>query len=219
MMLRGHICSLRAVEPQDLELLCRWENDPSLWTVSGTIEPFSHYSIEQFIQEQQAGIYRCGQLRLMIDDTAGETIGAIDLFDFEPQHERAGVGILVYDPAQRGKGYGAEALALLEEYARTVLRLRQLWCNVLADNVPSLTLFERAGFRRVGVKKEWIRTPEGYKDEVLLQKLLIHTGLGVKALHKTGRDHFNQVLIAGLEVAVQVGVAQYRVSFSPLTFR
>ena len=155
MMLRGHICSLRAVEPQDLELLCRWENDPSLWTVSGTIEPFSHYSIEQFIQEQQAGIYRCGQLRLMIDDTAG-----------------AGVGILVYDPAQRGKGYGAEALALLEEYARTVLRLRQLWCNVLADNVPSLTLFERAGFRRVGVKKEWIRTPEGYKDEVLLQKLL-----------------------------------------------
>lgn len=81
MMLRGHICSLRAVEPQDLELLCRWENDPSLWTVSGTIEPFSHYSIEQFIQEQQAGIYRCGQLRLMIDDTAGETIGAIDLFD------------------------------------------------------------------------------------------------------------------------------------------
>ena len=155
MMLRGHICSLRAVEPQDLELLCRWENDPSLWTVSGTIEPISHYSIEQFI-----------------DDTAGETIGAIDLFDFEPQHERAGVGILVYDPAQRGKGYGAEALALLEEYARTVLRLRQLWCNVLADNVPSLTLFERAGFRRVGVKKEWIRTPEGYKDEVLLQKLL-----------------------------------------------
>ena len=84
----------------------------------------------------------------------------------------ARTGILVYDPAQRGKGYGAEALALLEEYARTVLRLRQLWCNVLADNVPSLTLFERAGFRRVGVKKEWIRTPEGYKDEVLLQKLL-----------------------------------------------
>lgn len=106
MMLRGHICSLRAVEPEDLELLCRWENDPSLWTVSGTIEPFSHYSIEQFIQEQQAGIYRCGQLRLMIDDTAGETIGAIDLFDFEPQHERAGVGILVYDRHSAGKDTG-----------------------------------------------------------------------------------------------------------------
>lgn len=87
------------------------------------------------------------------------------MFDFEPQHERAGVGILVYDPAQRGKGYGAEALALLEEYARTVLRLRQLWCNVLADNVPSLTLFERAGFRRVGVKKEWIRTPKGIRTK------------------------------------------------------
>ena len=36
---------------------------------------------------------------------------------------------------------------------------------------------------------------------VLLQKLLIHTGLGVKALHKAGRDHFDQVLIAGLVFA------------------
>ena len=172
MMLRGHICSLRAVEPQDLELLCRWENDPSLWTVSGTIEPFSHYSIEQFIQEQQAGIYRCGQLRLMIDDTAGETIGAIDLFDFEPQHERAGVGILVYDPAQRGKGYGAEALALLEEYARTVLRLRQLVVQRTRGQRPQPDSLRKSRIPPGRVKKEWIRTPEGYKDEVLLQKLL-----------------------------------------------
>lgn len=102
-----------------------------------------------------------------VDDRrhSGETIGAIDLFDFEPQHERAGVGILVYDPAQRGKGYGAEALALLEEYARTVLRLRQLWCNVLADNVPSLTLFERAGFRRVGVKRSGSVPPKGIRTK------------------------------------------------------
>ena len=171
MTLQGHICRLRAVEPRDLEVLCRWENDPTLWTVSGTTEPFSRHSIQRFIEEQQAGIYRCGQLRLMIDDTAGETIGTIDLFDFEPQHGRAGIGILIYDPARRGKGYGAEALALLEEYAHTFLNLRQLWCNVLTDNQPSLTLFKKAGYRKVGIKKEWIRTPEGYKDEVLLQKL------------------------------------------------
>ena len=36
---------------------------------------------------------------------------------------------------------------------------------------------------------------------VLLQKLLIHAGFGVKALHKTGRDHFYKVLIAGLVFA------------------
>ena len=36
---------------------------------------------------------------------------------------------------------------------------------------------------------------------ILLQKLLIHAGLGVKALHKTCRDHFDQVLVAGLVFA------------------
>ena len=36
---------------------------------------------------------------------------------------------------------------------------------------------------------------------VLLQKLLIHAGFGVKTLHETGRDHFYKVLIAGLVFA------------------
>lgn len=172
MMLRGHICSLRTVEPRDAERLYRWENDPSVWEVSGTTEPLSRHAIDRFIGEQQAGIIHCGQLRLMIDAAAGETVGAIDLFDFEPRHGRAGLGILIYDPAQRGKGYAAEALAMVEEYARATLKLRQLWCNILTDNKPSLALFLKAGFQQVGVKTEWIRTPDGYKDEALFQKLL-----------------------------------------------
>lgn len=171
-MLAGDKCSLRAVEPRDAGLLYRWENDPALWDVSGTTEPFSRRSIEEFIVRQQEGIFRCGELRLMIDDERGATIGAIDLFDFEPLHGRAGVGILIYDDARRGQGYAAEALELVGEYARRTLGLRQLWCNVLAGNDPSLKLFRRAGFREIGVKKEWIRTETGYADEIMFQKML-----------------------------------------------
>lgn len=171
-MLAGEKCSLRAVEPRDAEPLYRWENDPALWGVSGTTEPFSRHSIEDFIVRQQEGIFRCGELRLMIDDERGATIGAIDLFDFEPLHGRAGVGILIYDAARRGQGYAAEALELVGEYARRTLGLRQLWCNILTDNDPSLKLFRRAGFREIGVKKEWIRTEAGYADEIMFQKML-----------------------------------------------
>lgn len=171
-MLAGSKCSLRAVEPRDAELLYRWENDPALWRVSGTTEPFSRHAIECFVAQQQEGIFRCGQLRLMIDDERGEPIGAFDLFEFEPLHGRAGVGILIRDSARRGQGYATEALELVEEYARRVLGLRQLWCNILTDNAPSLALFRKAGFREIGIKRDWIRTEAGYADEAMFQKIL-----------------------------------------------
>lgn len=55
--------------------------------------------------------------------------------------------------------------------ARQVLGLHQLWCSVAPDNAASLALFRRAGFVECGRKREWRRTPDGWADELLLQKI------------------------------------------------
>ncbi|MEG0789250.1 MAG: GNAT family N-acetyltransferase [Alistipes sp.] len=172
MDMKGRICRLRAVEPGDIEVLYAWENDPRIWPVSGTTTPFSQHTLAKFIAEQDFDIFQTRQVRLMIEKTEGETVGILDLFEFDPQHHRAGVGILIHDTAQRGRGYAAEALNLLCDYARTVLDLHQLWCNVGADNAASISLFRKAGFTEVGLKKEWTWTPEGFADELFLQKIL-----------------------------------------------
>jgi diamine N-acetyltransferase len=44
-----------------------------------------------------------------------------------------------------------------------------LYCNILSNNTESINLFKKIGFKEVGVKKEWIKTPEGYLDEYLFQ--------------------------------------------------
>lgn len=171
MLLCGPSCRLRAVEPRDAETIYAWENDPALWPVSGTVAPFSHYVIERFI-ERGCDIYAERQMRLMIESAGGRTVGAVDLFEFDPQHLRAGVGIVVYDAANRRRGYASGALALLEEYARETLRLHQLWCGVGADNAASLALFRRAGFIESGRRREWLSTPGGWCDEIEFQKIL-----------------------------------------------
>ena len=51
------------------------------------------------------------------------------------------------------------------------LRAHQLWCNVGADNEASLRLFRSAGFTEIGVKRDWLWRPNGYHDEVMLQKI------------------------------------------------
>lgn len=170
MKLSGRAVRLRAVEPDDVALLYAWENDPALWSVSGTLAPFSQDALSRFIERQQhADIYRTGQLRLMIETLEGVAVGAIDLFEFDHHNLRAGVGILIYDPAVRCRGYASDALRIIVDYAREVLRLHQLWCTVGTNNRASLALFRNAGFHVTGIRREWNRTEEGYADELLLQ--------------------------------------------------
>lgn len=57
---------LRALEPEDLEYLYKWENDMDLWDVSDTLTPFSHYTLKKYIENSHEDIYTSKQLRLMI---------------------------------------------------------------------------------------------------------------------------------------------------------
>lgn len=172
MNLEGRITRLRALEPDDIDRMYAWENDPEIWGVSGTLAPFSRHILERFIDEQRFDIFQTRQQRLVIETREGIPVGTLDLFELDPVNLRAGIGILIHDDAQRGKGYASDAVAIVCAYARDVLHLHQLWCNVGADNAASLALFRKAGFAEAGVRKEWLRRMDGYIDEVLMQKIL-----------------------------------------------
>ncbi len=178
MHIEGNRVRLRALEPGDVELLYAWENDYTVWAVSGTTEPFSRKQMERFVEAQRHGadLLRSGQLRLIIEalEASGSfrPVGALDLFEYDPIHRRAGLGILIHATADRGCGYASDALQALERYVRERLNLHQLWCNVAADNAPSLHLFASGGYAEAGRKCDWLWTTEGFRDEILLQKLL-----------------------------------------------
>ncbi len=168
--IQGSKVTLRAVEPSDIDILYGWENDTNIWGVSGTLSPFSHHTLSLFIEAQRQDIFASRQMRLMICTHEGEAVGALDLFEFDPLHQRAGVGIMVAPEFQRC-GYAADALLAAERYAIEFLRVHQLWCNIEEDNVASLALFASVGYVQVGLKKDWNSTPDGFKSEVLLQKI------------------------------------------------
>jgi len=161
---------LRALEPEDLELLYEWENNDSYWVISNTVSPFSKYTLKRYLENSHKSIFETGQLRMMIELNADKkTIGTIDLFDFDPFHMRAGLGILIADDAERRKGYASAALKCLIDYCFHTLQLHQLYCNILANNCESMDLFRKQGFSESGIKKEWVRTQDGWLDEHIFQ--------------------------------------------------
>lgn len=163
---------LRALEPDDLDFLFALENDPDVWGVSDTLAPVSRHALREYLAHAAADFYVVRQLRLVVTTEGnGPAVGVVDLFAFDPLHQRAGVGITLL-ARQRRHGYARQALELLKTHAREVLRLHQLHATVDAGNRASLKLFRAAGFRRVGTRRAWLRTAHGWADAVEWQCVL-----------------------------------------------
>mgnify|MGYP000753482042 CR=1 FL=1 len=168
--LKGTKIYLRALEPEDLEFIYAIENNELVWEVSNTETPYSRFLIRQYLENAHQDIYDAKQLRLAIClNNSQEAIGLIDLFDFDPKNNRAGVGILINDAQNRNKGIGSEALALIINYSFEQLQLHQLYANIGTDNEISIQLFTKFGFQKIGIKKDWIKVNNRYKDELLFQ--------------------------------------------------
>ena len=170
MTLKGKNIYLRALEPEDLDFIYALENNESIWEVSNTQTPYSRFLIRQYLENAHQDIYEAKQLRLTIchNETA-ETLGLIDIFDFDPKNNRAGVGLLIGSQANRSKGIGSEALELVINYSFQQLQVHQLYANIGSDNEISLQLFTKFGFQKIGIKKDWNKVNNGYKDELLFQ--------------------------------------------------
>ncbi len=160
---------LRAVEPEDLDNLYEWENIPELWSTGNTRQPYSKFTLKNYISQLGSTIYDTGQLRLMmVSKSTGETIGTVDLFDFDMHHSRVAVGLFVAPPFQ-GKGYAQSTLELVEDYVFDFLKIKQLYCFVAISNKASVQVFSNRNFIRTKLKA-WINTNAGYEDVYVFQK-------------------------------------------------
>ena len=167
----GQQTELRAVEPEDLETLYRWENDSSLWIYGNTVAPFSRFLLTQYIENYPADIARDNQLRLIVTPKGDpKAIGAVDCFDYDPTHRKAAIGILI-DPRYTRRGFGRDALETFVKYAFDFLHLHQLYAHIPAGNTASLALFRACGFIDSGLLRDWVMLPHGYTDAYLMQKI------------------------------------------------
>lgn len=159
---------LRAAEPQDASTIYNWENDQNIWRVSETYMPYTMYQIEQFLINN-TDLFATRQMRLMIEKKQDrKCIGIIDIYDFNPIHLRAGIGILI-QKEYRKQGFASQAVKLLINYCFNVLILKQVYCLIDTQNIDSINLFKNLGFEQCALRKEWIKTPQGFINELEFQ--------------------------------------------------
>ncbi|MCT4615662.1 MAG: GNAT family N-acetyltransferase [Marinifilaceae bacterium] len=163
---------LRAIEPEDLQLLYDWENNTEIWELGNTTQPFSIYTLKRYLETCHLDIFENKQLRMVIQtNKTKRPVGLIDLFDFDPFNSRVGIGILINENKDRKQGFAGEALSLVCTYISEILLINQAYCNISEDNKASIQLFEKFGFEQNGVKKQWTKRRNKYIDELFFQKI------------------------------------------------
>jgi diamine N-acetyltransferase len=98
-------------------------------------------------------------------------IGRCSLNDIDHRNHTAEFGVLVGDPADRGKGYGAEMARMMLDYAFTALGLHNVMLRVAAFNVAGMRAYEKAGFREFARRRMAFRSGSRSWDDVYMECL------------------------------------------------
>jgi RimJ/RimL family protein N-acetyltransferase len=107
---------------------------------------------------------------MMLDRAAGRIVGSSGLFhaDWEVRSAEIGYGVRA---DERGKGYASEALGAVARWALTEGGLQRAWLTANTDNVASVRVAERAGFRREGTLRRAGLEDDGLHDQAVFSLL------------------------------------------------
>ena len=105
-------------------------------------------------------------------EAEGGVIGLIQYHEeTDPDYRHAGIDITLAT-AWHGRGYGSEALRVLARYLFEERGHHRLTIDPSATNERAIRAYEKVGFRRVGVMRQYERAPGGTWRDGLLMDLL-----------------------------------------------
>lgn len=162
---------IRAIEPEDLDFLYTIENDVSLWNVGTTNVPYSRYTLHDYIAHANDDIYSDRQVRLIVEDEEGKTVGIADVVNFDPQHLRAELGIVI-QKSYRHLGYASAAIKEMLHYSLRVLHLHQVYVIIDSQNEIARKLFNKLAFKESARLSHWLFDGHEFHDAILMYRFL-----------------------------------------------
>jgi ribosomal-protein-alanine N-acetyltransferase len=159
-MLKGTKVNLRILERSDLPLLQSWVNDIDF---VGEFEPFAQQSMDRM--EKDFG--GPGESRIfLIEDKKGSELGYIAYFDTGDARGCKGIGYML-QPAERGKGYGSEAVQMMVDYLFLNHDIVRIQAETHPDNAGSQRVLQKAGFTKEGLIRKSFFSRGVYRDTAM----------------------------------------------------
>lgn len=145
----------------------QWMNDQEvLKYTESRFHPYTKERLKEYIRTINKNpdfIFRAITLR-----DSGRHIGNIKLGPVDWNHRFGDIGVIIGAKDCWGRGYAAESIRLLADYAFSSLKLHKLTAGCYGVNSPSVKAFEKAGFVQEGHRPSQYLSDGRYVDLVCL---------------------------------------------------
>ncbi|MHA1949563.1 MAG: GNAT family N-acetyltransferase [Candidatus Thorarchaeota archaeon] len=155
-MYHGKLITLRALEKSDLDDILLYYNTLELRQFLGPpIVRSRKYMDEWLLKVSVWEPWRDGHLYLaIVEKASGDFLGIARLEDIRLPHNRGEIGISIYNPERREQGFGTDAMMVMLLIGFNILGLNSIYLDTMEDNARSIHVYEKIGFKRVGILRE-----------------------------------------------------------------
>ena len=157
---------LRTVDIKDAPLITKWFNDTETVKFMSTVvrcQLHTHESIEEQVKMSDPDFER---LFMVCLDDRPEPIGHAGLDELDFYDKRGELFLMIGEKSERGKGYGLQIVNLLLDFAFNELKLNSVFATVTCVNKPSMRALEKAGFAKIGIRRDFNFIDGKFWDEV-----------------------------------------------------
>ena len=165
----GNKLYLRELEAADLDRTHEWLHRPDIYNKIGVQVPFTIEQQEQWFNNLKHDKSKIVFAICLKDDEIH--IGNVSLDSIDYRHKNARFSIFIADGKDRGKGYGAEAIKLIETYAFNNLGLHKIWCKTDAEELLVQNFYQKAGYKKEGLLIEHESRNHVFIDKVIFAKI------------------------------------------------
>ncbi len=172
-MYTGKLVCLRSLEMEDLDVLMRFINNVDTRQYLGSLLPNSRLSEEKWLEGScTAQPWKDGRIVFAIEEKKShEFLGTGSLFDISSAHRHAELGISIWNPEGRDKGYGTEAVLLILWVGFHVLGLNNIYLYALEHNARAIRTYEKTGFKRIGIFREHMYSMGKFRNAIAMDIL------------------------------------------------
>lgn len=167
-MIYGEGLRLRAIEREDIPRFVRWFNDPEVRRFLTMYRPLSRAQEERWVESL---LSRKDDIVLAIEVQEGDHwlhIGNVGLHRIDWKNRVATLGIVIGEKGYWGRGYGTEAVRAMLRYAFGELGMNRVELETYSFNPRAQRCYEKAGFRREGVRRQALFRDGRFHDVIIM---------------------------------------------------
>ena len=168
--LAGDRVELRRHAPENFRLYGEWYGDPEIWRLtSWAAAPLSPSAVERLFEDREhSPVDDSFAIHLRGED---EPIGVVSLMNISEANASAELSIIVGRPEDRHHGYGAEAIAVLLDYAFEDRGLNRVGLSVFEFNEDAIAAYGKLGFSEEGRLRRALKRDGAFHDAILMSVL------------------------------------------------